>query len=86
MTRHVAVRAALTCVVVEEAIPAIFKQLGYPFSISKTAVYAAGTPHTWPVSWTRDLRALFEFGAVRILGIAGSVVLAGRTLNISRDC
>ena len=33
----------------EEAIPSIFKSLGYPFPISKTALYAVGSPHTWPV-------------------------------------
>ena len=32
----------------EEAIPAIFKSLAYPFAISKTALYAVGSPHTWP--------------------------------------
>lgn len=32
----------------EDAIPAIFRTLGYPFPISKTALYAAGAPHTWP--------------------------------------
>ncbi|XP_056001845.1 kinetochore protein NDC80 homolog [Ostrea edulis] len=32
----------------EEEIPKIFKELGYPFMISKTAMYALGSPHTWP--------------------------------------
>jgi len=32
----------------EETIPAIFKQLGYPYQISKTSLYAVGSPHTWP--------------------------------------
>lgn len=32
----------------EEEIPRILKQLDYPFTISKTYMYAIGTPHTWP--------------------------------------
>lgn len=33
---------------VEEDVPVVFKRLGYPFQISKSALYAAGSPHTWP--------------------------------------
>ena len=25
-----------------------FKAMGYPFTVSKTALVAAGSPHTWP--------------------------------------
>ncbi|XP_046327293.1 kinetochore protein NDC80 homolog [Haliotis rufescens] len=32
----------------EEEIPKIFKVLGYPFSISKSSMFAIGSPHTWP--------------------------------------
>jgi kinetochore protein NDC80 len=32
----------------EEAIPQIFKSLGYPFTISRTSLSGVGTPHTWP--------------------------------------
>jgi kinetochore protein NDC80 len=32
----------------EEDVPVVFKRLGYPFQISKSALYAAGSPHTWP--------------------------------------
>lgn len=44
----------------EEEIPKIFKELGYPFMISKTAMYALGSPHTWPtilaaLVWMVDL-------------------------------
>mmetsp|Transcript_6253 Transcript_6253/g.15929 ORF Transcript_6253/g.15929 Transcript_6253/m.15929 type:complete len:423 (-) Transcript_6253:1199-2467(-) len=32
----------------EDDVPAVFKQLRYPFQISKSALYAVGSPHTWP--------------------------------------
>ncbi len=44
---------------IEEEVPKIFKNLGYPFTISKSAMYAIGSPHTWPtllsaLSWLRQ--------------------------------
>ena len=33
---------------VEDEVPAMFKRLGYPFQISKSSLYAVGSPHTWP--------------------------------------
>jgi SMC interacting uncharacterized protein involved in chromosome segregation len=32
----------------EDDVPTVFKQLRYPFQISKSALYAVGSPHTWP--------------------------------------
>ncbi|XP_077335753.1 kinetochore protein NDC80 homolog [Lithobates pipiens] len=32
----------------EEEIPCIFKDLGYPFPLSKSSMYTVGAPHTWP--------------------------------------
>ncbi|XP_052807518.1 kinetochore protein NDC80 homolog [Mya arenaria] len=32
----------------EEAIPRLLRQLGYPYLISKTSMFAIGSPHTWP--------------------------------------
>ena len=32
----------------EDDVPTVFKQLRYPFQISKNALYAVGSPHTWP--------------------------------------
>jgi kinetochore protein NDC80 len=32
----------------EEEVALHFKALGYPYSVSKTALVAAGSPHTWP--------------------------------------
>ncbi|XP_073187555.1 kinetochore protein NDC80 homolog isoform X3 [Lepidochelys kempii] len=32
----------------EEEIPRIFKELGYPFALSKSSIYTVGAPHTWP--------------------------------------
>ena len=33
---------------VEEDVPILFKRLCYPFQISKSALCAVGSPHTWP--------------------------------------
>uniref|UniRef100_A0A673UUD3 Kinetochore protein NDC80 n=1 Tax=Suricata suricatta TaxID=37032 RepID=A0A673UUD3_SURSU len=32
----------------EEEVPRIFKDLGYPFALSKSSMYTVGAPHTWP--------------------------------------
>ncbi|NWH32174.1 NDC80 protein, partial [Chloropsis hardwickii] len=32
----------------EEEIPKVFKDLGYPFALSKSSMYTVGAPHTWP--------------------------------------
>jgi hypothetical protein len=32
----------------DEEVPQMFKRLRYPFPISKTALVAVGSPHTWP--------------------------------------
>ena len=32
----------------EDDVPMIFRQLRYPFQISKSALYAVGSQHTWP--------------------------------------
>ncbi|NXO77702.1 NDC80 protein, partial [Sitta europaea] len=32
----------------EEEIPKVFKDLGYPFPLSKSSMYTVGAPHTWP--------------------------------------
>ncbi|XP_071774091.1 kinetochore protein NDC80 homolog [Centroberyx gerrardi] len=33
---------------VEEEVPRIMKDLGYPFALSKSSMYSVGAPHTWP--------------------------------------
>uniref|UniRef100_A0A4W5MIS7 Kinetochore protein NDC80 n=1 Tax=Hucho hucho TaxID=62062 RepID=A0A4W5MIS7_9TELE len=33
---------------VEEEVPRILKDLGYPFVLSKSSMYSVGAPHTWP--------------------------------------
>eukprot|EP00873_Tetraselmis_striata_P007768 jgi/Tetstr1/428032/TSEL_001816.t1 len=32
----------------DEEVPAMFKRLRYPFTVSKTALVAVGSPHSWP--------------------------------------
>lgn len=32
----------------EEEVPRILKSLSYPFTISKSAMFAIGSLHTWP--------------------------------------
>ncbi|XP_039206969.1 kinetochore protein NDC80 homolog [Crotalus tigris] len=48
----------------EEEIPRIFKDLGYPFPLSKSSMYTVGAPHTWPqivaaLVWLIDCYKLF---------------------------
>ncbi|CAL8249336.1 unnamed protein product [Merluccius merluccius] len=33
---------------VEEEVPRLLKDLGYPFALSKSSMYSVGAPHTWP--------------------------------------
>ncbi|EME26412.1 Kinetochore protein NDC80 [Galdieria sulphuraria] len=49
----------------EEELPTLFKTLKYPFTISKSTLYAVGSPHTWPtllglLVWITDLLAYDE--------------------------
>lgn len=44
----------------EDDVPFIFRAYGYPFQINKSALYAAGSPHSWPallaaLSWLVQL-------------------------------
>ncbi|NXU42055.1 NDC80 protein, partial [Drymodes brunneopygia] len=32
----------------EEEISKVYKDLGYPFTLSKSSIYTVGAPHTWP--------------------------------------
>jgi kinetochore protein NDC80 len=49
----------------EDEVIQMFKALGYPFNISKTALVAVGSPHTWPtllaaVMWVTELLTVDE--------------------------
>lgn len=33
---------------IEDEVPLFFKRLSYPFQISKSALFAVGSPHSWP--------------------------------------
>ncbi|XP_008174863.2 kinetochore protein NDC80 homolog [Chrysemys picta bellii] len=33
---------------IEEEIPKVFKELGYPFPLPKSSMYTVGVPHVWP--------------------------------------
>lgn len=53
----------------EDEVPAFFKRLRYPFGISKSALFAVGSPHTWPgllaaLVWLTELLC-YEEKAVR---------------------
>ncbi|KJE89085.1 hypothetical protein CAOG_00634 [Capsaspora owczarzaki ATCC 30864] len=44
----------------EDEIPVLFKRMKYPFTISKSSLFAVGSPHTWPtllgaLSWLVEL-------------------------------
>ena len=49
----------------EEEVPQIFKKLKYPFPISRSALYAVGSPHSWPsllaaLTWLVELLSYEE--------------------------
>ncbi|KAJ8414454.1 hypothetical protein AAFF_G00053240 [Aldrovandia affinis] len=49
---------------IEEEIPRMLKDLGYPFALSKSSMYSVGAPHTWPqvlgaLIWLIDTVKLF---------------------------
>ncbi|KAJ8364649.1 hypothetical protein SKAU_G00134800 [Synaphobranchus kaupii] len=50
---------------IEEEIPRMLKDLGYPFALSKSSMYSVGAPHTWPqvlgaLVWLIDTVKLFN--------------------------
>lgn len=54
---------------IEDEVPALFKRLRYPYTISKSALFAVGSPHTWPgllaaLVWLTEL-LYYEEKAVR---------------------
>lgn len=56
----------LKVVKIEEDVPAVFKRLGYPFQINKSALYAAGSSQTWPgllaaLAWLVNLLVYEEY-------------------------
>jgi kinetochore protein NDC80 len=48
MLRHVDPNFGDGSMKMEDEISMNFKAMGYPFTVSKTALVAAGSPHTWP--------------------------------------
>ena len=49
----------------EDDVPAFYKRLKYPFQISKSSLFAVGSPHTWPgllasLVWVTELLAYSE--------------------------
>ncbi|KAG9332677.1 hypothetical protein JZ751_014775 [Albula glossodonta] len=49
---------------IEEEIPRMLKDLGYPFALSKSSMFSVGAPHTWPqvlgaLIWLIDTVRLF---------------------------
>ena len=62
---------------IEDDVPALFKRLRYPFGISKSALFAVGSPHTWPgllaaLTWLVELLN-YEEKAVRGLTPASAL-------------
>ena len=57
----------------EDEVPAFFKRMRYPFAISKSALFAVGSPHTWPgllaaLVWLTDLLYYAEKAVSSLLG------------------
>jgi len=73
----------------EDEVVTAFKVLGYPFNISKTALVAAGSPHTWPtlllaISWlieVLDGRTGFDFLNDDLEGISSVGEAGGPFIN-----
>ncbi len=68
----------------EDDVVVAFKVIGYPFNISKTALVAAGSPHTWPtlllpITWLIEVleggsgfsMLQEEFESIESVGAAG---------------
>ena len=50
----------------EEDIPKILKQIGYPFNLTKSHMLAFSSPHTWPtilgaLDWLREVIEVFSY-------------------------
>ncbi|MBN3296072.1 NDC80 protein, partial [Amia calva] len=50
---------------IEEEVPRVLRDLGYPFALSKSSMYSVGAPHTWPqilgsLIWLIDNVKLFN--------------------------
>lgn len=48
------------CSIARDDVPKVFKQMGYPFTITKSSMCSVGSPHTWPtllagLDWLIDL-------------------------------
>ena len=73
----------------EDEVVTAFKVVGYPFNISKTALVAAGSPHTWPtlllaISWLIEVlegRQGFEFLIEELDGISSVGEAGGPFVN-----
>jgi SMC interacting uncharacterized protein involved in chromosome segregation len=62
----------------EEEVPMLFKRVGYPFAISKSALAAVGSPHTWPgllaaLSWLVELLVYEENANASKSEVSGGV-------------
>lgn len=49
----------------EDDVPSFYKRLKYPFQISKSSLFAVGSPHTWPsllasLVWVTELLSYAE--------------------------
>lgn len=69
----------------EDEVPVVLKALHYPFSISKSALSAVGSPHTWPsllgvLTW---LMGLLKYGdAKQEKEVAAGVVPSSNTASV----
>lgn len=50
---------------IEDDVPTFYKRLRYPFQISKSSLFAVGSPHTWPsllasLVWITELLSYAE--------------------------
>ena len=69
---------------VEDEVPLFFKRLNYPFQISKSALFAVGSPHSWPsvlaaLTWLVELLNYEEKAEAAAADPAGPGALVNAT-------
>ena len=69
---------------IEEDVPAFYKRLRYPFQISKSSLFAVGSPHTWPtllasLVWVVELLLYSEKAVSGTLVVDKAISVAAQT-------
>jgi kinetochore protein NDC80 len=71
---------------VEDEVPLFFKRLAYPFQLSKSALFAVGSPHSWPsvlaaLQWLVELLN-YDDKAEEVAAAAAAASVAGGSTSV----